>query len=263
MIDYKKISNKKERKPDIKQKLKTVGIVFIVLLLFGVLTAFAYFYTGYTKKHYVLRYVAITGNKVLTPTKIKKITHLNKPLSMYDCNEKTIYSELIINPWIKRAYVAKLYPDTIYIKIDEWSPKGVVVIGKKKILVNKNGNAIDTYNKNLDVDIERLPLIVLKNSNHIKNFLIQSIINVYEKLDKLDKINYIEVISDSYQLVHFRNSLNIAVDSLNCPDKAFVHLRKEWSDLVSKKAKLDSVSICFDNKFVLRWKKERKSGGNQ
>ncbi len=262
MIDYKDLDNKKAQKTNYKKLFRAAGIVFVIVFVAATIAALTYFYIGYAKKHYVLKYVAITGNKVLSVETIKKQAALNKTKSMYSYDEKTIYSKLMLNLWIKKAYVAKLYPDTIYIKIVEWTPKGLVIAGKKRLIVNKNGDVIDTYKKGLNIDYNNLVHIALKNQNHIKNFLIHSIINIYEKLDKFGKINYIDVISDSYQLVHFNNSLNIAVNSLNCPAKAFIHLRKEWNKLVSRAGELDSVSICFENKFVLRWKKEKKGGGN-
>ncbi len=263
MIDYKDLGSKKSvKQKNSKSRWKIALVVFVLLFVAGVFSALAYFYVGYTNKHYVLKYVAITGNKVLSVRQIKKLAELDKTGSMYDYSEKSIYSKLMLNPWIKKAYVAKLYPDTIYVKIMEWIPEGLIVSGKKKLIVGENGNVIDAYKKGLNVDISKLPRIVVTSPNYIKDFLIRSIINIYEKLDKFGKINYIEVISDSYQLVHFNNSLNIAVNSLNCPNKAFVHLQKEWGSLVSERGKLDSVSICFDNKFVLRWKKEKKGGGN-
>ena len=262
MIDYKDLDSKKSVKQNSKSRWKIALIVFTLVFVAGVFSALAYFYAGYTNKHYVLKYVAITGNKVLSVRQIKKLAKLDKTGSMYDYSEKSVYSKLMLNPWIEKAYVAKLYPDTIYVKIKEWTPEGLIVSGKKRLIVGENGNVIDAYKKGLNIDINKLPHIVVTSPNYIKDFLIRSIINIYEKLDKFGKINYIELISDSYQLVHFNNSLNIAVNSLNCPDKAFVHLKKEWGRLVSEKGRLDSVSICFDNKFVLRWKKEKKGGGN-
>ncbi len=258
MIDLKNLGSKNSsKKKYIESKFKIVSSIFIAMFIIGLIGSSVFFYVRYTKRHYVLKYVAVTGNKVLSINLIKRIANVDSMKSMYDFSEKKIYSNLIFNPWIRKAYVAKIYPDTIYIMVDEWTPKGVVIIHKKQFIVNGKGDIISQYRKNLDIDISVLPRIVVHNSNYMKGFLIGSIINIYEKLDKFGKINYIDVISDSYQLVHFANSLNVAVDSLNCPKEAFTHLKKEWDNLVSKRKKLDSVSICFVNKFVLRWKKER------
>ncbi len=262
MIDYKDSNQKKVDKG--KNWIKIIGFFLIAVVFSSTVFASIYFYTKYTDKYSILKYVVIGGNKILSSKQIRNITLTNNAIAMDRYKEKDIYSKLMLNPWIKEARVAKIYPDTIYIKIKERKPCGILLFKNNVFLVDSDGNIIDRYQKTLNIKPDLLPHIVLKNSMYMKeNFLIKSILKIYEKLDKFDKINYIEVISDSYQLVHFSNSLNVVVNSLHCPDVAFGHLKKEWLNLVNKKDRLESVSICFSNKFVLRWKKEKKSGGSK
>lgn len=263
MIDYKNVDKAVEKKKKNVNWLKITGISLFFALIIFIFSASAYFYVGYSKKHNVLKYVAVAGNNILTSKYIRNITQTDKSRYMDSCRVKNIYSKLILNPWVKKAYVAKLYPDTIYIKIIEKKPKSVFQTNKNMYLIAENGKVIDKYEKGLNVNVNLLPLIVAKNPKYIEDhYLLASVIKMYNKLDKFNKISYIKILSEGYQLVHFSNSLNVAVNSLNCPHEAFEHLRKEWSNLVSKKDKLDSVSICFSNKFVLRWKKEKKGVGN-
>jgi len=256
VIDYKDI----DKKPDNKTyPFKSISSVLILFALFIFLFLAIYFYTLYTREYYVLKYVAISGNHVLSADTIKSLTLTNKASCINNHDEEDIYSSLIINPWVKMAYVAKIYPDTIYIKILERKPYGIVQSNEKIFIMDKSGNVIDTYKKGLNLDMSKLPLIITEKQNDVnKPFLIKAILEAYRKLDKLGKINYIEIISDSHQLVHFANAFDVEIDSLNCPSKAFEHLRKEWRNLLRKRKRLKSVSICFSDKFVLSWKKERK-----
>ncbi len=261
MIDYKDID--KPKKTDSSYSLKS--ITAIVMVFFLVFTVFfgAYFYALYTQKNYVLHYVAISGNHILDAEKIKSITLTNKATCLSNHDEEKIYSNLIISPWIKRAYVAKIYPDTIYIKILERKPACVVQLNDRLYIMDMMGNIIDTYKKELNLNLSSMPLIVSNKSEYVNQpFLIKAIYLAYRKLDKLNKINYIEIISDSRQLVHYSNGLDIVLNSLDCPDKAFEHLESQWGSLVKKRKRLESVSICFADKFVLSWKKEKK-GGNK
>ncbi len=260
MIDYKDINKKPDSKKQKPLSIKTILGVFTLLVFIVFVLLSIYFYTLYTQKHYVLKYVAISGNHILNAEKIKSITLTNKATCINNQDEEKIYSWLIINPWIKRAYVAKIYPDTIYIKILERKPCGVVQSKDGMFIVDCQGDVIDKYKKELTIDIKQLPLILSDKKEYIqKQFLMNAVLGVYRKLDKLGKINYIEIISDSRQVVHFANALNIEVDSLHCPYKAFKHLEKQWNNLVKKRKKLKSVSICFLDKFVLSWKKGKKN----
>jgi cell division protein FtsQ len=258
VIDYKNI-DKEETGKRKSYSLKTVWAFFVLFFLLVFVFLSIYLYTLFTREHYILRYVAISGNHVLSADAIKSITLTNKATCINNHNEEDIYSGLIINPWVKRAYVAKIYPDTIYIKILERKPFGLVEFNDKAFIIDKDGSVIDIYKKGMNVDISNLPAIMVNNKSYInKPYLMKAILDIYLKLDKLGKINYIEVISDSRQLVHFSNALNVVVDSLHCPSSAFIHLEKAWLNLVRKRKRLDSVSICFSDKFVLKWKKEKK-----
>ncbi len=244
----------------------TMADLIKTVAAFGALFAIgaAYIWIGhlyfiYAYKKTPVRDVAVSGNHILPVHTIAATVPKNTPL--VDLNVKEIYSRLIKNPWIMEAYIAKLYPDTIYIKVVEKKPAGIVQLGKVLYVVDNSGKVIDRFSEKLNMNPNRLPHILVDNrALFLNSQLISSIIAMYEKLDKFDKINYIEAISDSYQLVHFAHGLNVGINSLECPEIAFRHLEKEWTRLMKIRHRLDHVNICFRNKFVLKWKKEREGG---
>ncbi|AEA33942.1 cell division protein FtsQ/DivIB [Hippea maritima] len=257
MLDYKDL--KKDEKP----KQKNVSFKYIVniaklvvslSIIAGFFILAAYAYNQYSSKYAKLRYVVIDGNRALPKTLISHIATKGSSLKLSSYKENIIYYNLISNPWIENARISKIYPDTLYIKVKEKSPSAAVILKKTAYIIDKNGSIIDTYKQYL-----RLPKLI-KISTPNKAFLnnktlLKAVMVMYEKLDKVEKINYIEIVSNSYQLAHFKGGLNVAVNSFDCPEKAITRLKEKWNYLYSLKNKLDSVSICFDNKFVLRWKK--------
>ncbi|WP_022669960.1 cell division protein FtsQ/DivIB [Hippea alviniae] len=254
MLDYKQVSgDKKKRKlPDI--------IVEIAKLIFassivGVVAFFLiYGYTQFSHRFAVLKNVYVNGNSVLSAKYLASvgIGKFYKPLSSY--SESRIYANLMSVAWIKKASVAKVYPDSIVINVVEKSPKALVYLNKSIFVVDKNGDIIGRYSSFLK--LPGLAKIYINNKTFLDDKkLVKSVIAFYEKLDKIAKINYIEIVSDSYQIAYLVNGLKVGINSFGCPDVALVNFKRKLPYLLSMKKRLESVSICFSNKFVLKWKK--------
>ena len=255
MKDY---SNLKEEIQEKKDK-KGVILKFIYLSMAAILFLFfislmLYSYIEVSNKFARLKFIVISGNHILPKKNISNIiiNSGNTELSTYNLSK--IYYKIISNPWIKKARIAKIFPDTIYLIINEKKPAAFVYYNKDIYVIDSDGDKIDIYKKYLNMPIS-LPKIKTKSDILNNKSLLKSILTIYEKLDKIGKINYIDVVSGGYQVVNFSNGLNIVVNSLNCPKVALRRLSQKWAYLNTLKSKLDSVSICFDNKFVLKWKK--------
>ncbi len=228
----------------------TISVLVFSLFAFGII----YGYNQVSQRYARLKYIVIKGNSILPISIVKGFVASsgNGGLSTYNISK--IYFKTISNPWIKKAKVAKIFPDTLYLVIEEKKPSAFIYYRRKVYIINNNGSVIGKYQSYLKLP-PNLPKVVL-NSNLLENKqLLKAIVDIYEKLDKIGKINYIGVMSDSYQVVNFVSGLKVIVSSLNCPPIAIGRLASKWSYLNSLKNKLDSVSICFNNKFVLKWKK--------
>ncbi len=261
MIDYKNTEKKAAPKRiDYGVALKVVlSILILIILSFGTFFSI-YAYKIYTKKFYVLKHIYIEDNNILDKNYIiKNIINIRSSRSFYFYNTQNIYAKLISNPWIKTAEIAKIYPDTIYIRIKERVPSGILYEQKKKFIIDSMGNIISNYNSNkyMLFKLDSLPKIKINKSykqNNLSSILSLSL-KRFEKMDKISKIDYIEVVSDSYELFHFENGLNVAINALRCNAGAYNRLKREWSELISKKDKIEFVSICFHDKIVIKWKK--------
>ncbi len=265
MIDYKNTKKSEPKRINYNTIAKIVlSVLILILLSFGIYFSI-YTYKIYTKKFYVLKHIYIEDNKILNRNYIiRNVMNINSARPLYLYNTQNIYSKLISNVWIQSAKVAKFYPDTIYIKIKERIPAGILYKEKKKFIIDDRGNIISNYGSNIYIstNLDNLPKIKI-NKNYKQNDL-RNILNLslkrFEKMNKIGKIDYIEVVSDSYELFHFKNGLIVAINALRCNAGAYNRLEREWSELVSKKDKIEFVSICYHDKIVIKWKKGANSG---
>ena len=247
-----------------REKGKSVSSYFIIemakfmfgfVLLASVLFVLVYGYSQFSSRFATLKKVYVNGNRVLAASYIAKegIGEFFKPINYYKLS--SIYMSLVSDPWIKSARITKIYPDTIVINILEKRPIALVYTPKGAVVIGKDGYIIDKYSP-----ILKLPSSVCKIKIKQESFLkdknlIKSVITFYEKLDKIAKINYIEIVSDSYQVAYLVNGLKIGINSLDCPSDALKRLRESLPYLLSLKDKIESVSICFNNKFVVKRRK--------
>ncbi len=255
MKDYADLK-KDETKQDSGKKFLFSAIKFLlgITVFAGFILAVVLGYNEISSRYAQLKYVIVTGNRIVPTGIIKRFVSSsgNGGLSTYSLSR--IYFKIVSNQWIKSVKIAKIFPDTIYVIVVEKKPKAFVYYKKSVYLIDENGSLIGKYEKYVRLP-RALPKIMLKANLLKDKQLLKSIVNLYEKLDKIGKINYIDVVSESYQVVYFDSGLKVVVSSFDCPDVAIERFKKKWNYLNNIKDKLDSVSICFDNKFVLKWKK--------
>ncbi len=255
MKDYSNFKEEMQEKKDKKGViLKFIYLTISIALFSFIIFLVLYSYVEISNKFARLKFIVISGNRVLPRKSISNMVISSGTDELSTYKPSKIYYKIISNPWIKEAKVAKIFPDTIYLVIKEKKPAAFVYYNKDIYVIDNNGNKIDTYKNYLNIP-KYLPKIKAKSNILNNNFLLKSIIDMYEKLDKIGKINYIDVVSSSYQVVNFSNGLKVVANSLNCPKLALKRLSQKWAYLDTLKNKLDSVSICFDNKFVLKWRK--------
>ncbi len=255
---------KENKKSRIKEGFKKIKLIFGITLLVSAILTYAmlvYAYLHYTEKNFRIENVTVKGCRILNPKTIEKLIYQK---TKNNVDVKAIHSLLMLNPWIKSAHVSFFPPDTVYVKIEEKQPAALIEYGNEPpYIIDSNEEIIVRYKKGLNINPKSLPHLIIKDKKLIKNkALLASILSAYQKLNEFGKIDSVDVVSECYQLVHFRVGLNIAIDSLHCPEIAYFHLRQAWARLLKKKNKLAWVSICFKNKFVLKWKKEKESGGD-
>jgi len=256
MLDYKQINSDDKKRKKLPDKIVEMAkFLFIGSFVASILFICIYGYNQFTHKFSILKNVYVNGNSVLSARYLASvgIGKFYKQLSSY--KESKIYSNLISIPWIEKASVAKIYPDSIIINVVEKKPKAIIYLNKKAFILDKDGNIISDYSNNLRLP-SRIERIYVNNKSFLSNKkLIKSVIGFYEKLDKIAKINYIEIVSDSYQIAYLENGLKVGINSFGCPSVALINFKRKLPYLLSVKNRLESVSICFSNKFVLKWKK--------
>ena len=95
------------------------------------------------------------------------------------------------NNWVKEIYLNTNYKDTLFIRIEEYKPKGIYFFNAKYFVFDENGKIIDQiYNS----DITNQSLLIFKgNSSNLKANSIINILknNEFKKKYKIENLEYV------------------------------------------------------------------------
>ncbi|MBN2725486.1 MAG: FtsQ-type POTRA domain-containing protein [Deltaproteobacteria bacterium] len=92
------------------------GILFIVLLFGGIFKGYQYLYHG---EHFNLKTVKIGPAKHLSRKEILLLGGLDKKINIFSIKPGKVKKRLERHPWIKKASVSRVLPDTVIVEIVE------------------------------------------------------------------------------------------------------------------------------------------------
>ena len=232
-INYK---NKKTILENVNKKL-----IFLILFLF--LTSF-YFLTKTNNsfsetKFNFLNEILINNGFIIKNIEISGVNHLNKndiikiineynDINIFNVNIKNIYKEIKNNPWINKASIKIIYPNTIKILLTEKKPIAIWQNRFGNSLITKSGDVI--FEKNLQEFKNYLPIVIGQNA-HKK---VKSILNILSKnKDFFTNIWSLTFVNERRWNVHFNQGLTIKLPSKSV-EKAWekvLYLDKEFNIL--------------------------------
>jgi hypothetical protein len=76
-------------------------------------------------------HIEISGNKMLSKKEIQLISGVENRKSWFDIDEKKMETLLLSSGWVKKAFVKKIFPDSVKIVIEEFIP--AIVVNSKKL----------------------------------------------------------------------------------------------------------------------------------
>lgn len=85
------------------------------------------------------RHLLIEGRKTLSEKDLKDAIQFNPSDPFLGINIQQIYTRLKKNPWINKVCVKKIYPGTLYIKIEERKPYCCVLQKNRSVVVDRFG----------------------------------------------------------------------------------------------------------------------------
>jgi len=264
MKDFKNFRNYKrtQKKPLHLRKFLWVFVFLVVsgIIFYAVYKAFIFLSNT---KNTQLKYVYIKGNNFLQSQYIYDTLRINNNTKLTNELKIQVYNILKKDPFIKNVSVAIVEPDTLYINLEEKKPLCILENNNRQLLFDTNGqfitDNIDTkkINTNKILHIKMLNLTPQINEKSV----VLSLVELYKRLDKLEKISYINMEDNSFD-VFFENGMRIKANMKDCDYKKSVdRLTMIWPKLLPDVQKIDSVSICYPDRIIIKWKtKEIDSG---
>ncbi|HNW16213.1 MAG TPA: FtsQ-type POTRA domain-containing protein [bacterium] len=80
--------------------------------------------------------VEISGNNMLSRKEVLLISGLENEKSWFDLDERRMEAYLLSSGWVKRAFVTKLFPDSVNIVIEEFVP--AIVVNSRRSSLSPN-----------------------------------------------------------------------------------------------------------------------------
>lgn len=265
MKDFKNFKAYKKPKNNyslIKRKLILILIlvIFAVVFIYVILKGLSFLKNAQESK---LRYVYIKGNGIIDSKYLIKSLKISNGTKLNNQLKIDVYNELMKNPYIAQANVATIKPDTLYIDIKEKKPLCILELNNRQLIFASNGQYMTDHIDSQNINTNKILHIKMANlTTQINNkSVVLGLVKLYKKLDKLEKISYIKM-EDSKFEVYFENGIMVKVNMFDCDyDKSTARLETIWQKLLPDIKKIESVSICYPDRIIIKWKtKEINSG---
>lgn len=265
MKDFKNFKAYKKPKKDyslIKRKLLLIllSTFLVVIFIYAIFRGLYFLKNAQESK---LKYVYIKGNGIIESKYLIKSLKIGNDTKLNNQLKIDVYNELIKNPYIAQANVATIKPDTLYIDIKEKKPLCILELNNRQLIFSSNGQYMTDNVDSQKINTNKILHIQMSNlTTQINNKrVVLGLVKLYKKLDKLEKISYISMEDNKFG-VYFENGIMVKANMLNCDyDKSIARLETIWQKLLPDSKKIESVSICYPDRIIIKWKtKEINSG---
>jgi len=181
-----KRKNKIKKKIKVREKrislgpFKILGLTLLLMLGGFFAIASAYLTSEGIKRiknspYFYVKSIRISGTKMISESRIiAMIKNGRENLKVFDVNPVRVRDELLREAWIKDAIVQRVFPDTIYVEVQERIPIARVHLADGEYLVDEEGII---FSKS-DRKFQNLPLL-LGELNRQDLSSIKSIIDEY------------------------------------------------------------------------------------
>lgn len=265
MKDFKNFKTYKKQKKDYSLiRRKVFFLVFFASLLI------IFFYAAYKGLCFLnnantskLKYIYIKGDKILKSNYLANSLPIGNNTKLDNQLKVKVYNNLIKNPFIDKARVAIIKPDTLYIDIKEKVPLCVLDFNNKQYVFSNSGQYITDRIDPQKINIDKILHIKMANlTPQINNKnIVLALVDLYKKLDKLEKISYI-ILQDNKFGVLLKNGVMVEANVLDCDyDKSIERLKTVWPKLLPDIGKIERILICYPDRIIIKWRtKEIDSG---
>ncbi|MBF0540685.1 MAG: FtsQ-type POTRA domain-containing protein [Nitrospirae bacterium] len=148
-----------KKKEPFKARLMAKKLMLTIIAL-SIMTAVSAWLLAGSDLFIIKRFI-IEGNKNLTKEEVVSMTGITNR-NLFTLNKRIIAGKLKDSAWISKAYVRKIYPDTLMLKIDEVTPIALYDVKGTIYIIDENGERLDIVPESR----KDLPMIKLATSNN-------------------------------------------------------------------------------------------------
>ena len=226
---------------------KLTRLINILFLLFFILFFCAWYFLDNQNKSYTInklkqinqflinngfkiQNILITGTYNLSNDYIKDIIEIHKDRSIFNIDLSSIYNKILQNSWVKEAYVERILPNTIKIKVLEQQPVAIWQNKQGNKLVTANGNII--YHGNVNDFKNDFPII--KGNKSKEN--ISSILKILDSNQNFSKnIWSLTFINERRWDLHFNQGLVVRLPPRD--------IKKAWQKSIKLQQNYNILSL--------------------
>ncbi len=202
--------------------------------------------------------IIIAGTNNLPNDYINDIIKIYNNVNIFKINLSTIHNKIIKNSWVREAYIERVLPNTLKIKILEKKPIAIWQNKKNNNLVTANGDVISHGN----IHIFKNDFPIIKGNKSKEN--ISSILRILEANKNLSKnVWSLTFINQRRWDLHFNQGLVVRLPSQNV-NKAWnkiIKLQQNYNILNLRLTEIDLRNpkqilgkINFDKKVIFKRK---------
>lgn len=248
---FKKKQSTKQREP-LRDRFKAGRFMIYISTLSVIIATSAWLLTG--SDLFIVKRFIIEGNKNLTKEEVVSIAGITNR-NLFTLNKKIVAGRLRDSSWIKKAFVRKIYPDTLMLKIEEAVPIALYDAKGTTYVVDEAGELIDIVEK----DRSDLPFIKLSTTDK----------DAYHEAVKLSLVILKDGISGSAKveinghtvedLSIMLNGVKVIIGSGEYETKLQKYLLLK-DDIESRKYAIEYIDVRFQKRLIV--KIQKKSQGD-
>jgi len=138
------------------KKLPVKGAIIFLVLLTGLSIGCIFVYDFLiVMPCFQVKTIQVSGNQFISNQKIFDDANLTISDNMIEINPKKIYRQILQNPWIASAQIARKFPDTLHISVVEKMPLAILMVSEP-LIIDNNGQVIK---KQTSSDPDNLPVV--------------------------------------------------------------------------------------------------------
>jgi cell division protein FtsQ len=198
---------------------------------------------------FIIKRYIIEGNKNLSKEEVVSMTGITNR-NLFTLNKRIVAGKLKDSSWITKAYVRKIYPDTLMLKIEEVTPIAIYDVKGTAYVVDALGQRIDIVPETK----KDLPIIKLTTNNK-EAFLEAVKLSQIILKDGILAWSPVEINGHCVEDLSITlNGVRVVVGSGDYETKLQKYLMLK-DDIESRKYLIEYVDVRFEKRLIVRTQK--------